>query len=252
MKACFILPCLVFMYSFFSKPAVRAGIDPKQIDTTFIERVICDSGYEGTPYHFYHAIFIEQNRKSEYYKDLSDFSFSKFENLDDANNVLRKKKIRLKKFNTLGLPKEWLPLNLYKGKYYLYAPSDWGNLGRRIICDSSLIFWFMDGPTPYAFQSIKKYNDTTYSLRTRNYLYACEGCVSPEILNIYIIDKKNKIAVWEYKSEKEKNYTYCLYVSKENIKKFDIIVNYCKTDKQMEVDFEEPDFARLLKNFPRK
>lgn len=65
--------------------------------------------------------------------------------------------------------------------------------------------------------------------------------VKPEVLNIYLVDEKNKIAVWQYKDEGE-NWRYRLFVAKEQALNFDLIVNYCDRQKQLEFDFDEIDY----------
>jgi hypothetical protein len=234
--------------SIFLLLLISCGNDPvsdkgkNTTDTIFLKQPVADS--------FYSIFYIEKNRESDHYKFLADFSFNQYENLDEYNKALLEKNIHVKKFDTYGLPVEWVPLNLYKGKYYLYVPSDAGNLGRRILNDSLLIFWFMDGPSPNVLSSVKKINETTYTIHSMNKLFDGEGYVNPEILNIYIIDKINKIAVWEYKSKKEKTFNYSLYIPKENIKNYDLIVSYCDTGKQSEFEFDQPDFASLLHKKP--
>lgn len=161
-------------------------------DTLFLERSICDNFYRDSFYHFYHAVYVETNRNSEYYNQLADFSFTDSENLDEYNKGFKRKGIRLSKINTTDLPTEWVPLYQYKNKYYVYSPSEPGNLNRRILNDSLLICWYLDGPYPYALSSVKKIADTIYSITTKELFINTDVFAKPEILNIYIIDKKIK------------------------------------------------------------
>lgn len=242
MKIIGFLICCISIGGCLNRNNGKNIVPHKNNDTLFLKREIGD-----TVYPYYHVIYIENSRNGEYHQILTNFSFTQYENLNDFNKEINKRGICLLKHNTLNLPTEWLPLNLYKGKYYLYAPSDWGNLGRKILNDSTLIFWFMDGPYPYSLQSIKSNGNNSYSIRTKDLFYKGEGYVIPEILNIYMIDPKNKIAVWEFKSIKEKEFQYGLYVAKESIPNFDIIINYCRTDKQNEFEFDPIDYPAILK-----
>lgn len=239
-----VLVCIGFAYG----QSMAYPFKPSQVkkDTGFLYRVQRD-----TPYPFYHAIYIEKNRQSNYYKLLQDFRFSKDEQ-QNYREAMKQNSSHITRKHKSGLPEKWVPLYLYKGRYYVYAPSEWGGLCRRMLNDSTLIFWFMDGPMPYFLRSVIKTGENRYTVLSRDYIIGQEGFLRPEVLNIYIIDPKNKIAVWEYKSRKEKNWQYELVVPRENIPRFDMIVNYCNTDKQMEFDFDRIDFKALLARFRKK
>ncbi|MEO8171857.1 MAG: hypothetical protein ABI581_02195 [Sediminibacterium sp.] len=215
-------------------------------DTVFLRKLVFDTVYEGKPYHIFNNIYIDSNRNSVNHQSLANFSFTESQNLDAYNERIIKRKIQLNKINTLGLPTEWVPLYQYKNKYYVYMPSEQGELRRRIINDSLLIFWFMDGPMPYILQSITKSDNETWLVKSKDQFVRMEGFIRPEILNIHIIDPVYKIAVWEYKSENDKEYRYELCIPKESIPHFDIIVND-SNEKAMEFEFENPDFKKLLK-----
>lgn len=232
----------------FVKTSLETSVSKnnKITDTFFLRKLVFDTVYEGTPYHIYNNIYIDTNRNSLNHKALADFSFTPTQNLDEYNERIKKRKIQLNKINTLGLPTEWIPLYLYKNKYYVYMPSEQGLLLRRIINDSLLIFWFMDGPMPYVLQSVTQTDNENWLVKSKDHFVRMEGFIRPEILNIHMIDPVNKIAVWEYKSENEKEYKYELCIPKERIKNFDIIVND-SNEKAAEFEFEKPDFKKLMK-----
>lgn len=97
----------------------------KLYDTIFIKR-------EKTA-EYYHKIYIEKNRSSSYYKLLTRFKFDKdeLEFINEYYRSFKKRSVPLKKFNLHNIATEWLPLYKYKGHYYLYAPSDWGNTNKK-------------------------------------------------------------------------------------------------------------------------
>ena len=130
-------------------------------------------------------------------------------------------------------------------------PSDAGNLRRRIVTDSLLIFWFIDGPMPFPIRSLTKKDNYTWSLRNDDLFVKMEGFIRPEILNIYILDPQTNMAVWEYKAGNEKGYSYELCIPKENLKNFPAIIND-SNEKSVEFEFEQPDFKKLLKKRPGK
>jgi hypothetical protein len=219
--------------------------DVRQTDTIFISREKSKD--------YYHKVYIEKNRLSPFYKDLMDFKMEKFELEAYKQNCLELKKhfpSHLKKYDLTGLPKEWIPLYKYKGKYYIYYPSEEGNMGRRIITDSSMVYWFMDGPDPEPILSAKKINENNWYLDINSYCKNISGLKDrPDAkLTIHIIDPKNKIAVWEDASQPKVD-RYELYVPKIYAKNFDMIVNYCLQNKTEEFEFDNIDYPTLLKGY---
>ncbi|WP_419802915.1 hypothetical protein [Mucilaginibacter sp.] len=220
-----------------SFPTINNFISNSYKDTTFILKEK-DSSY-------YHKIYIEKNRKSNYYKLLTNFKFSKgdLEFINEYYKLFKKRSAPVKKFNLQNIVKEWLPLYKYKDKYYLYAPSDWGN--RKMITNSLLFYWYLDGPYPCILTSFSKINLNHYKLTSKDFFDNSDVYVKPAKLSIYIIDLKKNISVWKYWNKKGE-YRYGLFVSKEHAKAFDIVVNYCKESKVPEFDFDKIDFKKLL------
>ncbi|MDP2388634.1 MAG: hypothetical protein Q8M29_19840 [Bacteroidota bacterium] len=210
-------------------------------DTTFILRE-----FQGES-KIYHAIYIEKSSKAKKSKWLMDFIFDKsdkealLENLKSQKEEAAVKK--LKKHNLQGLPKNWLPVYQYHKNYYLYAPSDWGNAGKRILSDSLLINWYMDGPYPELLQSVTKENASTFVIKYKDN----EEGKEDQTLVIHIIDPKIKLAVWEYPSNDGGPAYYRLYIPVAAAPNFDMVVNHCELQKQMEFKFDEIDFKKLLK-----
>jgi len=197
---------------------------------------------------YYHIVFIERNRKSEYYNRLMDFSMSEFGLQDYKGNLTGLKKRypkHLKKYNLPGLPKEWIPLYAYKGKYYVYIPMEAGELGRKIITDSTLIYWFMDGRYPERIQSFKKTGKNVWNFQIHS-PYIDQKNVQ---IIIHIIDPINQIAIWE-NTGYHGNGRYELYIPKNKAKNFDVIVNECKQGKLGEFNFDSVDYRSLLKSKP--
>ncbi|MBV9986205.1 MAG: hypothetical protein JO301_00885 [Chitinophagaceae bacterium] len=221
---------------------------PVPNDTQFLLRTVSDTMDGDKPYHVYHAIYVEKDRSREPYRVLADFRYTPTENLSDALDSLKARGAVLKKTDTYGLPAEWVPLYRYKGQYYVYQPSEAGNLCRRILSDSLLVFWFMDEPMPYVLNKATKLNDSTFQVLSTDYLVKTPGFIRPEILNIYIIDKTRRIAVWEYKARSDTGYHYELVIPKSSIPLFDMIVNYSPQEKAGEFDFDSLSFPQLLRN----
>lgn len=208
-------------------------------DTIFISR------------DYYHKVYVEQNRQSPFYSNLMDFKMDKSE-LDEYKGNYRSLKkdfpAPLTKYDLQGLPKEWIPLYKYKGKYYVYSPSEEGNEGRRIITDSTMVYWFMDGPNPQPLLSVKRIKENIWYLNVNSYFKHINGFPDrPDAkLIIHIIDPKNKIAIWEDKNQPETD-RYELYIPKACAQDFDMIVNRSLQTKVPEFQFDKIDYNALLK-----
>jgi uncharacterized protein (UPF0333 family) len=227
----FQLHILLFFISTIAFPAKIV-----ETDTTFISREVTNN--------YYHAVYIEKNRKSKDYKNLLNFKMAKWDADGYKENLTYLKKHEAIKTKVLvNLAKEWMPLYKYKGKYYIYSPSEWGNIDRRILTDSTLIYWSMESPTPAPFQVVKKINQHTYFIQSKAF-YLDEKPFSK--LTIHIIDVKKNITIWESTLSNGSKH-YGLYVARQNAANFDMIVNYCNEHKVMEFQFDQIDYLALLK-----
>lgn len=209
----------------------------KAADTTFLSREIKKD--------LYHVVYIEKNRNTIYYEWLLGFKYDHYDsiNYNETYKILKVKHRKpLNKYDLAGLPKQWVPLNLYRGKYYLYTPSDGGSRGIRAITDSTVIYYDMDGPTVHALLDFKKLKPNKYFLKSPPFYQF----VRSSNVNIYVIDPKNMVTVWEDLSL-PLDYRYMLYVAKEHANHFDMVVNYCKTQRTDEFAFEKINYKRLIK-----
>lgn len=222
----------------------KADIDQKEPakPTSVADTVFLEKEHKG---NFYHAVFIEKNRAAKSFKGLLNFSYDHNDSIA-FNEYLKILKVRnhapLKKYSIATVPAEWLPLYLYKGKYYLYEPSNSGNTGRRALTDSTLTYWNTDGPEPKPLLDFKKTGKQRYSLRSLPYYQF----VKKSTINIYIIDPAKNLAVWEDTSLPA-DYRYGLYVPKEHAKEYDLVSTYCSTGKSTEFKFDKIDFKSLIK-----
>ncbi|MBL4676164.1 MAG: hypothetical protein JKY70_08185, partial [Mucilaginibacter sp.] len=122
------------------------------------------------------------------------------------------------------------------------APSDWANVDKRTITDSTTIYRGEQGPEPYVLKDVKKLNDAKYNVKAPPFYQF----VKKSNINIYIIDPATKLSVWE-DTELPPAYRYRLYVPLSSANKYDLVVNYCKTAKMPEFNFDKIDYAALIK-----
>jgi hypothetical protein len=203
-------------------------------DTTFISR-------ENTP--VYHAVYIEKNKKSNYYNLVTNCDFINSDSLSylasiehifgEAQTTFRKNKI------SSTLPKQWCPLYNFKDEFYLYAPSDWGNKQNLLINDSTIIRYFMDGPYASLIDGFKMVGEDKFEILILNSF----GSVNK--INITMLDWKKQIAIFEDESQPESQ-RYQLMVGASMARNFPIIVNYSPEQKQSEFTFDKIDYKKVL------
>ena len=189
-----------------------------------------------------HSIFIDYSRKSKFYDYISDFKFGKYDS-DSYNYSLKfliDKRIKLTKNNVADFPKKWIILKYYKNNFYTYYPSDFYSHFKVTITDTAFIDYGGEGPIANKILTYKKVDAKTF-------LFSLTGVERPKRkLTIHIIDRQKGVAIFEDLYD-NKDRQYYLMIDATKIKKLPIIVNYCKTQKRMEFDFEKPDFEKLLK-----
>ena len=188
----------------------------------------------------FHIIYIDNNKTSKEYGLIADFDF----NRQDSINYLywieylkKNNKNPFKKHTVTDIPKKWCPLYIYKSKFYLLTPTDFGgNLGCVEITDSTWIVYGGEGPTPGRINSFQKTDNNTYNINITPYDSFQYD------LKISIIDKEKGIAL----------FGKVLMISADKIKLFPIIVDNSGT-KQIypegmhPIKFEEPNKERLKK-----
>ncbi|MCC7453378.1 MAG: hypothetical protein IT222_04365 [Crocinitomix sp.] len=205
------------------------------VDTEFISRELSEENY--------FAIFIERNKKSKYYKWLTNFKIDNFEELnfnfwkEQLNPDFTKNKHDYK--FPPELPRKWCDLNIYKDAYYLYAPCDWGFDSRVLFTDSLLIEFNMDDPFGGFILNVRKLDNNTYEFLLQ------DSSNEPSLLTVHMIDWNNQIAIFDNHHQNE-NYRYSLKIGASKAKNFPIIVNYSKYQKNHEFQFDAIDFISLL------
>jgi hypothetical protein len=203
-------------------------------DTTFLLKETVDG---------LHIIFIDYSKDSKFYTSISDFKFGLFDSasykisleyLKENNQTLTKKAPIIPWTN-------WVTLKQYKGQFYAYYPSDFLFHFSQSINDTTFIDWTGEGPNANKIIDSRKIDSKTYEFRL-------DGIYEKDRkLKIHIIDNKKCIAVFEQRSNGN-DVQYYLMIAAEKIKSVPIIVNYCRTQKQLEFEFETPDYKTMLKS----
>ncbi|MEN9599902.1 MAG: hypothetical protein RL596_2223 [Bacteroidota bacterium] len=218
---------------FFFNLILSLPLFAEQQDTIFIQRKLAD-----IPYPFYHAIYIDTTRSVR--DILTNFEFDNYDSATYFDELQRLKPLKKKmSFATKDFPKNWIALHKWQGKYYLYYPSDFGNHIKFKITDSTTLDFSMEGPEPSRLNQVVLLSSTKLVIYRNNHW---EG----KKVQINIIDKARGIAVFTFGQTKYSKEGYqLLMVDANKAYLFPTIVNYCKTDKQIEFDFDKINFKSL-------
>ena len=225
--------CIKVAFVIISLTTVIEGFSQKQLnDTIVLKRSVADP--------IRSKVFIDPDKNSKYYKQLSYFGYDN-NYFSEMVKILEDSAGRQGQVNKLpGLPKKWLPLYLYKGKYYVYAPCDGIYIYKIMITDEYVCETEVGGLYPREFNSLKMIDQTSYINSETNYMW------NEKDLHINIIDNQKGIAIFSTTRIEDSSIHYRLMVDANKIKLFPVIKNECLGGKEPEFDFEEPDFEKLL------
>lgn len=189
-----------------------------------------------------HRVFIEYNRQSRFYREISRFDFDEYDKTSFANSLeyLKENGLSLQPVGIdKSLPRKWINFRQYQGKYYAYYPSDFYCHWMAGITDSAYVEYACEGPEANQIVSYLNPDPKTHRFNLKGVSLASR------MLTIHLIDTDNGIAVFEETSPgREKHFR--LMIDAAKIRRYPIIVNFCRYQKQPEFELEEPDYMRLL------
>ena len=202
-------------------------------DTTFIFKATVDGELQ--------TIFIDNNKDSRFYDNISHFNFQYFDkdSYKISTDYFKENKLTLSKEKPVIPWTNWVILKQYKGNFYAYHPCDFLFHFRQSINDTTFIDWTGEGPVANKIIDQKKIDSKTYE-------YKLTGIYDQERkITIHIIDFKKGIAVFE-QTANGIDKRYYLMIAANKVKSVPIIVNHCPTQKQSELEFDKTDFKALL------
>lgn len=191
------------------------------------------------------ARYLERDRSSESYKKYMNAFELDLKRGKTAYEYYYKslKKMYPKPFvkhDLQGLPKEWLPINMYKGQCYL----DGMSFGFKMISDSLFIENYMDGPLPRIIKSIERKSDNTYVI-------TCHQGIEDKgnyVFTIHLINREKGIAVWkEQMLNTDNKPSYWLMVTKAGATNFDLI-EYITFEEVEGLTYDKVDYEGLIKD----
>lgn len=189
----------------------------------------------------YQTIFIDDKANSNFKKIRSNFSFDDWDkkNFQNSLDSIKSNKITLNSFDVGNLPKKWIELFLYKGKYHTYYYCDFCGDYKLEFRKNMILETNCEGLSILPVSSFRKLNSKTFEFKTFYDVQEDSKTI------IHLIDPKKGVAIFEKKIGKESSYQLMLDVLKIN--QFPMIVNDCPISKQNEFEeFETPNFKELL------
>ena len=199
---------------------------------------------------YYHKIFIDTNKKSEFYAYVSDFKIVDFDidTYKRSLDYLYTKRLFPKKQPISDLPREWVMLEMYKGRIYVYSPADYYFHYKVKITDSLFIDWSGEGPEATYIAKSSKINAFTYQFILKSQTYP------NRTLTIKYINKEKGIVLFHdrfYNSyEKRIQQRYLLMGDVKKMRNIPLLVNTCDNEKQGELDFDKIDYQKYFNNSP--
>lgn len=186
------------------------------------------------------GVYIEPDRNSPLYQELTGFQLDNFRALSYRNSMdgLRQRGLKPERSRIILPWRQWVSLERYKGGFYVYKPCDFFSHYGWSINDTTVIDWTGEGAFATMVLSQKKLDANTYQVR-----YTGAPNQSAELI-IHLVDRARGIAIFRYPSG-TKDTTYRLMIAALKIRSVPLIVNHCPTGKRGEFSFEEPDWKAL-------
>jgi hypothetical protein len=101
----------------------------------------------------------------------------------------------------------------------------------------------MDGPFPQPIETLRATEKNKTELVSYNSIDEIR-----DTIYLYKLNTSPQVYLWEFIRNDRPN-IYSFFTSSELAKEFDIIVNYCDTEKQDEYEFDKIDFETITKKY---
>jgi hypothetical protein len=181
----------------------------------------------------------KDEEKSPYFAELTKLDYTRTDKsyLQSINELLPYRKTPNKNISLGDLPRNWVQLHIYKGKFYVYSPSS-GPQRQISLNDSSMIVQEMERSVRL-INDVQQKNKNIYQVSTTDF----RGRTS--LFQIHLIHRSRGIAVFEDYFEKG---SHALMVTVERASRFPLVTNYSPNHIEPEFVFDTPDFKEMLSN----
>ena len=217
------------MYSQIWKD-VKLQQEKEEHDTIFLKK----PNAEG------HSVYVDKGgRESPYFASLTNLDYTNADKayLRDLKALQKYKKEQERPIDLGKLPRNWIQLHMYKGKFYLYSPSN-GSPLRIALNDSTMIVSAMER-TVSVMNHLEQTGKNAYRVNVTKYNGQSRS------FQIHLIHPARGIAVFEDTFEKG---SYLLMVTAERAHRLPLVINYTPHHMEPEFVFDTPDFKKLLSN----
>jgi len=186
-----------------------------------------------------HSVYVDKSgSESPRFASLTSLNYT---NTDKAYlrdlKALQKYKKEQRAIDLGKLPHNWIQLHMYKGKFYLYSPSN-GSPLRIALNDSTMIVSAMER-TVSLMNHVEQTGKNAYRVNVTKYNGQSRS------FQIHLIHPSRGIAVFEDTFEKG---SYLLMVTAERAHRLPLVINYTPHHMEPEFVFDTPDFKKLLSN----
>lgn len=181
------------------------------------------------------GVYIDPDPNSRQYQKLTRFDLDEFEasGYQSSLDQLRERGLKFERIRNVLPWRQWVSLQRYQGKFYVYKPCDFFVHYQWSINDTTVIDWTGEGPYATKVLGQKKLDARTYQIR-----YTGEPTQSAE-LTIRLVDPARGIAV--FRDAGAKDTSYSLMIAADKIRSVPLIANHCPTGKRNEFSFEGVD-----------
>lgn len=185
-----------------------------------------------------HSVYVNKDGKESPYFDILknlDYTHSDEQYQKDIQAIWKFRRASVDSVNLGTLPRNWVPLHLYKGEYYVYDPSN--NVQLKIsLNDSTLILKGME-------RSLRLMNDVQLKGKDVYEVSVTDYKGVNRSFKIHLIDRYRGIAVFEDLFEKG---SHKLMVTVDRADRFPLVTYYSPKNMEPEFLFDTPDFKKLL------
>jgi hypothetical protein len=189
-----------------------------------------------------HSVYVDKDKDSPYYEVLRNLDYAKADKdyLQSIQELQKYKKTDGKKANLGILPHNWVQLHLYRGKYYVYSPSDRTQF-KISLNDSTLITKGME-------RRVDLLNDAQQTGKFVYEINATDYKGQSHSFRVHLVNKSRGIAVFEDLFEKS---SHILMANAEWIQRFPLVTNYSPNHMEPEFVFDVPDYEGLIYQEPK-
>lgn len=187
------------------------------------------------------TIYRHHDTTSLFYNTLSDFRFSEYDLLSYNESLAYSNCPLIHVSLPVNMPRNFCPLYFYNNTPQLYIPSDYGNMNRSMLTDSTMVFYMMDGPYALCISSFSQMKPNVWRITFNHKSYSDITAVTITLLN-----NKTGLCYFSYEMEGGIHTSDALMADASKLKYFPVVAIESPRCKTLEYRFEETDIKLWL------